>query len=299
MFKEQDWRSAAKPNKRRSYNVAELLLYHPALARLYWALSRIDPETGDTLEQSVGLKRLLPLAADLDFYGSQICIRSGRVEVPGGTAAEADWRELVGASPLSPGDFVTKLLAKDNGWLAVYFDSFARISPERQRRFAENHRLKTYYAAFRSSNVSSDAARPAFRLAPGLLLLLTRMQWDVNGEPFVPGTMDLWKEMLTQKSQHKRVRESAKQAKDWSQPEDLIETLLPMARFESSSGPVQMYLPFSELDLSRAPGHPLSSETFRVLAKRYDQITSSTWHSANFQNWMTRPLPVLCRLPSR
>lgn len=271
MFKEQDWRNAVKPNKRRSYNAAELLLYHPALARLYWALSRIDPETGDTLEQSVGLKRLLPLAADLDFYGSQICIRSGRVEVPGGTAAEADWRELVGASPLSPGDFVTKLLAKDNGWLAVYFDSFARISPERQQRFAENHRLKTYYAGFRSSNVSSDAARPAFRLAPGLLLLLTRMQWDVNGEPFVPGTMDLWKEMLTQKSQHKRVRESAKQAKNWSQPEDLIETLLPLARFESSSGPVQMYLLFSELDLSRAPGHPLSSETFRILAKRYDQ----------------------------
>jgi hypothetical protein len=273
MFKEEDWRSAVKLNKRRSYNMAELILYHSALARLYWALSRVDPETRDTLQHSVGLKKLLPLAADLDFYGSQICIRSGRVDVPGGAAAEADWRDLVGGSPLSPGDFVTKLLAKDNGWLAVYFDSFARISPERQQRFAESHRLKTYYAAFRSSNPSTDAARPAFRLAPGLLLLLTRMQWDVNGDPFVPGTLNLWKELLTQKSQHKRVRDSAKQTTNWSQPEDLIKTLLPLARFESSSGPVQMYLLFSELDLSRAPGHPLSSETFRVLAKKFDQYS--------------------------
>src|SRR5579872_6770797 len=131
LFKEADWRGAVKPNKRRSYDLVELFLYHPALSRLYWALSRIDPESRDTLRESVGLKKLLPLAADLDFYGSQICIRSGKVEVPGGVAAEADWKDLVGASPRSPGDFVTKLLARDNGWLAVYFDSFARISPER------------------------------------------------------------------------------------------------------------------------------------------------------------------------
>src|SRR6202007_2628610 len=144
LFKEADWRNAVKVNKRRSYDAVELFLYHPALARLYWALSRIDPETRDTLQQSVGLKKLLPLAADLDFYGSQICIRSGQVQVPGGPETEEDWKDLVGASPHSPGDFVAKLLAKDNGWLAVYFDSFARISPERQQRFAKDHRLKTY-----------------------------------------------------------------------------------------------------------------------------------------------------------
>jgi hypothetical protein len=273
LFREEDWRSAVKPNKRRSYDTVELFLYHPALARLYWALSRIDPETRDSLQQSVGLKKLLPLAADLDFYGSQICIRSGRVQVPGGSKAEADWKDLVGASPRSPNEFVPKLLAKDNGWLAVYFDSFARISPERQQRFAEGHRLKTYYTAFRTSDSSSDAARPAFRLAPGLLLLLTRMQWDAAGQPFVPGNLDVWKQILNQKSDHKLVRESGKRAAHWSGPEELLGTLFTLSRLDTSVGPVQMYLLFSELDLTRAPGHPLNADTLRVLAKRFDEYS--------------------------
>ena len=272
LFKEADWRGAVKPNKRRSYDLVELFLYHPALARLYWALSRIDPETRDTL-QSVGLKKLLPLAADLDFYGTQIRIRSGRVEVPGGSAAEADWKDLVGASPRSAGDFVTRLLAKDNGWLAVYFDSFARISPERQKRFSQGHGLKTYYAAFRPTNSSSDAARPAFRLAPGLLLLLTRLQWDGNGEPMVPGNLDLWKQVLNQKSDHKLMRESSKRSARLSHPQDLLETLFTLSRLDSSAGPVQMYLLFSELDSTRPPGRQLTADTLRVLAKRFDQYS--------------------------
>ena len=273
LFKEADWRGAVKQNKRRSYDLVELFLYHPALARLYWALSRIDPETRDTLQQSVGLKKLLPLAADLDFYGSQICIRSGKVEVPGGSAAEPDWKDLVGASPRSPGDFVTKLLAKDNGWLAVYFDSFARISPERQRRFSQNHGLKTYYAAFRPPGSSSDAARPAFRLAPGLLLLLTRLQWDGNGEPMVPGNLDLWKQILSQKSDHKLMRESSKRSAGLSSPQDLLETLFALSRLDSSGGPVQMYLLFSELNSTRPPGRQLTADTLRILAKRFDDYS--------------------------
>jgi len=273
LFREDDWRSAVKPNKRRSYDTVELFLYHPALARLYWALSRIDPETRDSLQQSVGLKKLLPLAADLDFYGSQICIRSGRVQVPGGSKAEADWKDLVGASPRSPNEFVPKLLAKDNGWLAVYFDSFARISPERQQRFAEAHRLKTYYAAFRTSDSSSDAARPAFRLAPGLLLLLTRMQWDADGQPFVPGNLEVWKQILNQKSDHKLVRELGKRAASWSGPEELLENLFTLSRLDTSVGPVQIYLLLSELDLTRAPGRPLNPDTLRLLAKRFDEYS--------------------------
>jgi hypothetical protein len=273
LFKEEQWRSAVKLNKRRSYDAVELFLYHPALARLYWAMSRIDPETRDELQHSVGLKKLLPLAADLDFYGTQICIRSGRVQVPGGSESEEDWKDLVGSSPHSPSDFVPRLLAKDNGWLAVYFDSFARISPERQQRFSEGHRLKSYYAAFRASNSSSDAARPAFRLAPGLLLLLTRLQWDRDGQPLVPGNLVLWQQILNQKSDHKLVRESGKRATHWSGPEQLLETLFTLSRLDTSVGPVQMYLLLSELDLTRAPGRPLSPDTLRLLARRFNEYS--------------------------
>ena len=150
-------------------------------------MSKIDPETRSALAQSVGLKRLMPLSADLDFYGSQICIRDGRMQLPGGPKAEAEWKELVGGDPQSPADFVPKLLTKDRGWLSAYYDSFARINQERQDWFVKNHRLKTFYAAFRGADVSGDAARPAFRLAPGLLLLMTRVQFDNDDHPLVPG----------------------------------------------------------------------------------------------------------------
>jgi hypothetical protein len=271
LFQESEWRSVVRPNRRRNYSDLELFLYHPALARLYWAMSRIDPETRVALQQSVGLRRLLPLAADLDFYGSQICVRNGRVQIPGGQNAEAEWKDLVGGDPASPGDFVPKLLAKDNGWLAAYYDSFTRISRDRQAWFTDNHRLKTFYTAFRGNDYSSNAARPAFRLAPGLLLLLTRIQWDQKGQPLVPGGMDFWRQALNEKTDRKAVREWGKRANHWSRPEDLLEAMFAFSRTAMNDSPLQMYLMFSELDAARRPGHPLSADTLRVLAKHFDQ----------------------------
>ena len=49
-----------------------------SVARLYWALSKLDPETDSLLQQSIGIRKLLPYAAVLDFYGSHLCIRDGR-----------------------------------------------------------------------------------------------------------------------------------------------------------------------------------------------------------------------------
>jgi hypothetical protein len=270
LFREEDWRSTVKPNKRRNHNTVELFLYHPELARLYWALSRMDAATRDVLQQTTGLKKLLPRAADLDFYGSQICIREGRVQAPGGQQAEADWKDLTGTSLDAAPQFVLQLLTKDNGWLAAYFDSFARISRERQAWFAEKHRLKEYYAAFRSPGFSTDAARPAFRLAPGLLLLLTRVQWDHNGDPLVPGGLDFWRQVLNQKSEHKLVREWGHKSAHWDRPEELLEAMFAFSRLDTSEGPLQMYLLFSELDATRPAGRQPSPDTLRLLASKFD-----------------------------
>src|SRR5215469_7516006 len=64
LFSESDW-SNGKP-------VIDAIIRDPAVARLYWAMSRVDPETQAILEQSPGLKKLAPVAPDLDFYGSHI-----------------------------------------------------------------------------------------------------------------------------------------------------------------------------------------------------------------------------------
>src|SRR5437870_7739520 len=113
----------------------------PELARFYWALARMDAATLSALRQSNALKKMVPQAAALDFYGSHICIRSGRVVVPGGSAARPAWKELVGASPDSPEDFIPKLFAKDSGWLAAYFDDLSSVRPSQQTHFTEPGRL--------------------------------------------------------------------------------------------------------------------------------------------------------------
>ena len=75
------------------------ILRDPSLARIYWAMSRIDPETVSALRQNPGVAKLIPFAPVVDFYGSQISIRAGRVAVPGGQPADNAWKDLVGARP--------------------------------------------------------------------------------------------------------------------------------------------------------------------------------------------------------
>ena len=128
-------------------DVLDSLLDDPVLARLYWAMARMDTETSDSFRQFAGISRLLPFAPVLDFYGSHISIRNGRVVVPGGAAAESAWKELAGANPDSPKDFVARLLAKDDGWLAAYFDTLSRLTPAQQVYFTDAHRLPRFYEA--------------------------------------------------------------------------------------------------------------------------------------------------------
>jgi hypothetical protein len=72
IFTEKDWTILS--NKNSGGDLIDTLLRDPLLCRLYWAISRTDAESRDALRQSVGLSKLLPLAATLDFYGTHICI---------------------------------------------------------------------------------------------------------------------------------------------------------------------------------------------------------------------------------
>jgi len=273
IFTQSDWTDAKKGVGKEGKDLVDTLIHEPSLARLYWAVARMDGETQVAIRQSPGLKKLLPYAAVLDFYGSHIRIRSGRVIVPGGARSEPGWKELVGVSPESPGEFVVHLLAKDNGWLAAYFDSLSRVNAVQQAHFSEPRQLRRYYEALRGKDSSGDAARGVFRADPRLLLLLTRLQWEPNGGPHVPGNLETWKHILHQKSDSNIVREWGRRAKNWEHPEQLLDAMFALSRVQSESGPLQAYLVTSDLDSRRTPDHRLSPDTVALLAAKFSEFS--------------------------
>ena len=276
LFKETDWTRLTAEKKKAPETVLDVLLHDPAAARLYWALGRMDPETVMALEQTLGLKQLLPYGGVLDFYGSQICIRQGRVIIPGRTAAEAGWKDLAGVSPGTPVEFVSHLLAKDSGWLAAYFDSLSRISQQQQAHFTQGPRLRRLYEALRGEDVRDTATGASFRPAPALLLLLTRVQWDSSGEPIIPGNLDTWKQILSQdqKSESKVMRDWGKRAARWNSPEQLLEAMFAFSRLPDETGPLQLYLALSELDSRRSSQDQLAPQTVLLMAKQFPEFRS-------------------------
>ncbi len=264
---EIDWTKEGK-----KVDAVDLLLGDPELARFYWALARMDAETLSALRQSHVLKKMVPLAAALDFFGSHICVRSGRVVVPGGSAAGPAWKELIGASPDSPGDFILKLLAKDSGWLAAYFDDLSSVPPSQQTHFTEPVRLRHLYEVFRGKD-SSDAGRGVFRRDGGLFLLVTRLRWEPNGDLYVPGNLEVWKKVFRQKTDSKIIRDWGHRAAHWDRPGQLLEGLFAISREPTYTGPLQSYLMLSELDGRRSPEHRLRPETVALLADKFSEYS--------------------------
>ncbi|HEX7959493.1 MAG TPA: hypothetical protein VF493_06220, partial [Terriglobales bacterium] len=266
LFNTSDWTNGN--------DMVDTMLRDPGLARLYSAFAQLDSETQAALRQSPGLKRLVPFAAVLDFYGSHIRTEAGHVVVPGGTTAEAAWKDLVGASPQSPGDFVSRLLGKDSGWLAAYFDALSRVSQAQQSHFTDPHRLRHCYEALRGQGTYAEAARSVFRPDPGLLLLLTRLQWEPNGDPHVPGNLEVWKKILHQKTDSSVIRDWGKRAGHWQTPEQLLEGMFGLSRVQTEAGPLQAYLMLTEMDSKRGAEHRLSPETVALLGSKFSEYSN-------------------------
>ena len=276
LFRENDWTTLSTGQKKGYVNVVDQLINDPNVARLYWALTKNDAITRLALLQSPGLKRLLPYAATLDFYGSQISIRSGRVLVPGGAWTQVTWKDLAGASPENAGEFVPRLLAKDNGWLAAYFDVLSRISESQREHLIENGRLKRFYEDLRGTDLEPAATRGVFRQGPDLLVLFTRVEWEANGEPHIPGNLQVWNQILRQKTDSKVIHDWNKRAaKGLERPEQLLDAMVAYSRAVTDSGPLQIYLTMCALDSGRSPDKRLSPETVSLLASKF----------AQFNNW--------------
>jgi hypothetical protein len=266
LLADSDW---SRKGDSKDWDLLDALLRDPALARFYCAFARMDSETQVALRQTQSLKKIIPFAATLDFYGTHIRIRSGRVLVPGGPAAEEGWKDLVGAAPDVPSEFLPRLLAKDNGWLAAYFDSLSRVNQLQQVYFTEARQLRRNYEALRGKDTTPSAASGVFRPDSGLLLLVTRVRWEPNGDPHVPGNLDAWTKILRQKYDSKIFRDWSKRSARLDTPSQLLETMFGISRVQTDAGPLQAYLLLSEMDARRPPGPRLSPETVVLLAGKF------------------------------
>ncbi len=275
MFAPSDWSMASKNNHvESSRDLLDTLLRDSDLARLYWSLSRMDPETASFLQHARGIHRLLPYGRSLDFYGSHIYIRNGRVVVPGGSNAEAAWESLVQASPASPADFIPRLLLKDKGWLAAYFDVLSRASADRQEYFTGNARLGHFYNSLRAPVSTWTATTGSYRPAPGLLLLVTRLQLAPSGEPLVPGNLEVWNDIVHLHKKGSGISPGLlKRAGRSTTADHLIETMFLLSRAQNETGPLDIYLALSELDASRSSDHRLAPETIQQLGNKFEELS--------------------------
>ena len=80
--------------------------------------------------------------------------------VPGGARSEKAWAELVGVAPDKGAAFFERLVEKDDGWLASYYDSLARINGPVQAYLTEPERIKRFYLALRGKSYQSRAGAP-------------------------------------------------------------------------------------------------------------------------------------------
>ena len=274
MFKEADWVALSSGKRLDTGNLLNVLLHDPDVARLYWAMAKNDNETRNELKRAPGLRRLLPFGPVMDFYGSEISIRSGRVTLPGGAAATQGWKDLVGTSPDTPGEFVVHMLEKDNGWLAAYFDVLSRVSKQQQVHLTQTPRLRRLYEAFHGAEQEGSATRGVFRKAPELLVLFTSLQWEANGQPRIPGNLAAWKDIVNQKTDSATVRNWAKRVKSWDNSEQLLEAMTAFSRIQTDTGPLQIFVTLNAVDSGRTTQERLSPETVRLLANKFSQFNS-------------------------
>ncbi|MCP5120703.1 MAG: hypothetical protein GY953_58665, partial [bacterium] len=161
LYGDDYWLSAR--DKKRNEAAIDAFMGDPALCRLYLGLSKLNPETADALRQSTDVQRLKAFAHVLDFFGSLFEVRDGQAIVPGGARTQKTWEELVGGPASRGGDFFFRLITRDDGWMASYFDSLMRIEGPVKEYLTEPERMKRFYMAIRGKVTSPGPARPVFR----------------------------------------------------------------------------------------------------------------------------------------
>lgn len=269
LYKAEYWQSA---KDKTTGEFIDYFISDPSLCRLYLGLSKLDPETADALRAAIAAPRLKIYSHVLDFFGGMFQIRDGKAIVPGGARTEKTWAELAGAGPEKGAGFFEKLMAKDDGWLASYFDALARINGPVKDYLTEPERLKRYYTAIRGRVTSPGPARPVFRSNTDMLLLTTRLRLDANGKPHLPGGIDVWKNLFVNHPQGKYDAKLTRAAGAWKDPEDVLEALFGLCRKAVENEPLKIFMALSDVERNRVK--PLETTTVDRLAREHRAMSA-------------------------
>ncbi|HYL38134.1 MAG TPA: hypothetical protein VEV17_19615 [Bryobacteraceae bacterium] len=265
------WLSA---KERQGGEFIDTFLGDPSLCRLYLAMAKLDPAAADELRKNTTLQRIRAYAHVLDFYGGMFQIRNGKAVVPGGARSEKAWSDLVGVAPDKPAAFFERLVAKDDGWMASYFDALSRISfnPANgpvQNYLTEPERMKRFYAAIRGKVTSPGPARPVFRSNTDMLLLTTRLRLDPDGRPHIPGNLEVWRTLFIEHppGAGKYDAKLSKAAPAWKDPDDVLEALFGLCRKSVENEPLKIFMALSDMDRRRRT--PLEAKTVDRLSRHF------------------------------
>jgi hypothetical protein len=238
----------------------------PAMCRLYLGLSKLDPETAEDLRKQIPAQRLKAFAHVLDFYGSMFQIRNGQAVVPGGPRAVAAWRELSGKSPQEGAAFFERLLSRDDGWMASFYDAVARINPTTRDYLLDAKRVQRFYTAMKGRITSPGPARPVFRANTDMMLLTQRLRIE-DGKPHIPGSLEVWKDLFIHHPHGKYDGKLTKLANGWKEGDDLVEALFALCRKPVENEPLKIYMALS--DMNRFRSKPLEPATVDRLARDF------------------------------
>ena len=240
----------------------------PAMCRLYLGLSKLEPHTAEEMRKASTVQRLRAFSHVLDFYGGMFDIKNGKAVSPGGARTEKAWADLAGVGPDRGAAFFERLMAKDDGWLASYYDALARLNDGPvQRYLTDPERLKRYYAAIRGKVTSPGPARPVFRANTDMLLLTTRLRLDADGRPHIPGSLDVWKNLFIDHPHGKYDGKLSKAAGAWKEPDDVLEALFGLSRKAVENEPLKIFMALSDVDRHRKT--PLAAATVNKLARAF------------------------------
>jgi hypothetical protein len=270
MYGKEYWLSA---QEKPAGEFIDIFLSDPALCRLYLGISKLDTETSEQIRKQMPAVKLKAFAHVLDFYGGMFQVQNGVALVPGGEKAWPGWTEMAsGKSPKEGGVFFERLLTRDDGWAAAYYDALARITGPSREYLLEPKRMQRFYSAMRGRITSPGPARPVFRASTDLMLLTQRLRIEPNGRAHIPGSLDVWKNLFISHPHGKYDGKLTKAANGWKEPDDLVEALFALCRKAVENEPLKVYMAIT--DLNRYRTKQLEAPTVDRLARQYRQFGS-------------------------